>query len=157
MSFFDYPTGTETRSVEQHHLLADCPEEDWAVVLRHTRSLRFRAGDAVLEPTIAEQALYLVIEGTLEATLQAQSGRGRPSATFASGTVIGELSFFDGHPRSVLVRAVTDGELARLGVEDLEALADSQPSLARAILFDLGRILALRLRHVQSHPHAILV
>ena len=86
MSFFDYPTGTETRSVEQHHLLAECPEEDWAIVLRHTRSLQFRAGDAVLEPTTAEQALYLVIEGTLEAILHAQSGRGRPFATFTSGT-----------------------------------------------------------------------
>jgi CRP-like cAMP-binding protein len=157
MSFFDYPTGGERVWSEEQYFLADCAEDDWATLLQHTHSRRFLAGEPVLEPTTTERAFYLIIDGTLEAIRP--DGRRRPErplATFNAGTVIGELSFFDGRPRSALVRAVTDGELARLGVEDLDRLAGTRPDLARAILFDLGRILAGRLRDAQSDVRASL-
>ena len=77
--------------------------------------------------------------------------------TFASGALIGELSFFDGRPLGVLVRAVTDGEVVRVGVEELDEVARLRPELARAILLDLGRIVAGRLRHAQSSAKASLV
>lgn len=158
MSFFDYPTGGERVPSEEAYFLADCTEQDWALLLRHTRSCPFRAGEPVIEPTRAERAFYLVIEGTLEAIRpEGRSGRPRPLGTFAAGTVIGELSFFDGRPSDVLVRAVTDGELARLGIEDLDALARARPDLTRAILYDLGRIIALRLRAAQSNVRGSLV
>jgi CRP/FNR family transcriptional regulator, cyclic AMP receptor protein len=161
MSFFDYPTGGErvgSEEEEQQYFLADRPEDDWALLLDHTRRRRFRAGEAVIEPDDAERAFYLVIEGTLEAVRQ-EGRRSRPRSlrTFASGTLIGELSFFDGRPLGVLVRAVTDGEVVRLGVEELDALARLRPDLVRAILFDLGRIVAVRLRHAQSSARVSLV
>ncbi|HET9024195.1 MAG TPA: hypothetical protein VFN64_06450, partial [Burkholderiaceae bacterium] len=57
-----------------------------------------------------------------------------------------ELCFVDGGPRSSTLRAVTDGELRRLSYESFEVLAAREPELARAILFDLGRIISQRLR-----------
>ena len=159
MSFFDYPTGGEkVGSEEEQYFLADRPEDDWSLLLDHTRRRRFRAGEAVIEPDDAERAFYLVTDGTLEAVRQdGRRGRTRPLRTFASGALIGELSFFDGRPLGVLVRAVTDGEMVRLGVEDLDEVARLRPDLARAILFDLGRIVAGRLRHAQSSARASLV
>ncbi|MCA1671302.1 MAG: cyclic nucleotide-binding domain-containing protein [Actinobacteria bacterium] len=66
------------------------------------------------------------------------------------GSVFGELSFFDGRPRSALVRAVTDGQLLRLSFDAFEVLSAKEPVLARSVLLDLGRILAARLRSTQA-------
>jgi CRP-like cAMP-binding protein len=152
MSFFDYPTDDEegTPAGEQY-FLPGSSEQDWAVIVGHTHRRRFAAGESVIEPGAVDRTLYLVTEGTLEA-LAPEGRRGRPRRLSAFGTraVFGELSFFDGQPRSARVRAVTDGSLAQLTPADFEALAASHPDLARAILFDLGRILAGRLRQAQS-------
>ena len=67
----------------------------------------------------------------------------RPGA----GSVIGEQSFFDGQPRSANVWAVTDGELLCLTGDQFRVLSDSEPVLARDLLFALGRVLSLRLRN----------
>jgi CRP-like cAMP-binding protein len=157
VSFFNYPTEGNRVHSEQRYFLADCSEEDWKALLDCARSRRFRAGETVLEPDDTERAFHLVLEGSLEALgPEGRRGRPRPQRTLAAGSVIGELSFFDGLPRGVLVRAVTDGELVRLGAEDLEALAHVRPNLARAIVFDLGRILAARLRDAQPSTRTSL-
>jgi CRP/FNR family transcriptional regulator, cyclic AMP receptor protein len=60
--------------------------------------------------------------------------------------VLGELAFLDGEPRSATLQAVSDVEVARISPEAFRRLSDEQPTLALAILADLGRVLALRLR-----------
>jgi CRP-like cAMP-binding protein len=102
-----------------------------------------------MNPGEIDRALYIVTDGILEAVLPARRGTFRQLSTFAAGSVIGELSFFDGRPRSAMVRALTDAELARLSLESFDSLAASRPALARMILFDLGSILAGRLRGAQ--------
>ena len=62
--------------------------------------------------------------------------------------MFGELAFLDGLPRSATVRAVEDGEALRLSFEAFETLAARHAELGRAILLDLGRIAALRLRRL---------
>ena len=44
------------------------------------------------------------------------------------------------------LRALTSGELLRLGWDAFEALAAREPWLARELLIDLGRLLSARLR-----------
>jgi CRP/FNR family cyclic AMP-dependent transcriptional regulator len=91
-----------------------------------------------------------VLEGQLE-VLADRGRRGhRRIASIGAGSVIGELSFFDGQARSALVRAVTPAVLAELSRAEFDALAISNAALARRLLFDLGRILAQRLRAVQQ-------
>ena len=153
MSFFDYPSDGETVGSEaqvEQDFLSEASEVDWSLLLAHAGRRRFHHGENVLEPGDAERAFYLVLEGTLEAIQPLRHGRQRRLATIPAGNVIGELSFFDGRGGSVLVRASTDGELARLGVEDLDALTRARPDLAVAVLFDLGRIVARRLRDAES-------
>lgn len=81
-------------------------------------------------------------------------GRGGRSehqlATFDPGSVVGELAFLDGRPRSAGIRALTDGAMLRLSREAFDQLAARDGELARAILLDLGRILALRLRRLTA-------
>jgi CRP-like cAMP-binding protein len=150
VSFFDYPNQPPSSSGNVDLLLADASDEDWATLLGHTRYRRFGPGDAVVTAGARDQSLYLVLEGQLE-VLAAHGRRGhRRIASVGAGSVIGELSFFDGGARSALVRAVTPAVLAELSPAEFDALAVASPVLARRLLFDLGRILAQRLRAAQQ-------
>ena len=149
MSFFDYPNETPASSGYVELLLADASDEEWATLLGHTRYRRFSPGDTVVTAGAWDQSLYLVLEGQLE-VLAEHGRRGyRRIASVDAGSVIGELSFFDGGARSALVRAATPAVLAELSPAEFDALAVASPDLARRLLFDLGRILAQRLRTVQ--------
>jgi hypothetical protein len=50
--------------------------------------------------------------------------------------------------------AATAGELRRLSLDGFEALSARHPELGRAILFDLGRIVATRLRWLTDYVAA---
>jgi len=148
-SLFDYPGGEHQPTATQEYLLREGSDQDWATLNRYTHSRRFHAGEVVISQGDSDRALYIVTDGVLEAVLPGRKGFRRLS-TFEAGSVIGELSFFDGGPRSALVRALTDAELAMLTVDSFNALGSAHPALARTLLFDLGRILAGRLRAVQA-------
>jgi CRP/FNR family transcriptional regulator, cyclic AMP receptor protein len=149
VSFFDYPNQPPASAGNVELLLADASDEEWAALLEHTRSRRFSPGDTVVTAGARDQSLYLVLEGQLEVLAERGRRGHRRIASVGAGSVIGELSFFDGGTRSALVRAVTPAVLAELSRDDFEALAVARPVLARRLLFDLGRILAQRLRAAQ--------
>jgi CRP/FNR family cyclic AMP-dependent transcriptional regulator len=138
-SFFDYPT--DPRPPSQLTFLPGRPDEDLRRIARHADRIRFSAGEMVLRLGDRDRALYIVLSGELEALVD-------PPAPIEAGTVFGEVAFLDGSPRSATVRAVTDGEALRLSFEGFEMLAARHSELGRAILLDLGRIVAARLRRV---------
>ncbi len=150
MSFFDYPNEPPASSGNVDLLLADASDEEWATLLGHTRYRRFGPGEAVVTAGDLDRSLYLVLVGQLD-VLADRGRRGhRRIASVAAGSVIGELAFFDGGGRSALVRAVTPAVLAELSPAGFGDLAAASPALARRLLFDLGRILAQRLRAAQQ-------
>lgn len=137
-SYFDYPTGDGAEN--DLTFLADRGEADWAVVLDHTETRRFSAGDVVIRAGDDDRALYLLTAGSLAVA------SGAAFRTIDAPSVVGEVAFLDGGRRSLTLVATTEGELRRLSLDAFEALAGRHPELARAMLFDLGRIVSLRLR-----------
>jgi len=150
VSFFDYPNEPPASPGTSQLLLADASDEEWATLMHHTRYRRFGPGDVVVTVGALDQSLYLVLEGQLEVLAEHGRRRYRRIALVDAGSVIGELSFFDGGARSALVRAVTPAVLAELSPAEFDSLAVADPALARRLLFDLGRILAQRLRLAQQ-------
>jgi len=147
-SFFDYP-GEETTGGQELVFLPGRADVDWTRLLHHMETIRFRAGEVVIAAGEADRALYLISEGTVEVLVPARRGL-RRVRTQSKGTILGEVAFLDGRPRSATVQGVTDGEILRLSLEGFEALSARHPDLGRAILFDLGRILAARLRQAEA-------
>ena len=89
----------------------------------------------------------IVDDEVTEGTLGVQLPRGEsPFKSIEAPAVVGELAFFDGRPRSATLEALSDVECARLDPAGFERLSAAEPDLARAMLLDLARILALRLR-----------
>jgi CRP-like cAMP-binding protein len=145
---FDYPGSTEHSGLPV--FLSRRSEADWALLLTYTRTLRFRAGDVLLRDGETTRALYMLSSGSVEVLLH-RADRGEvPVATIGAGSVFGEIAFLDGRPRSGTVRAREDGEAILLDFESFEALSARTPSLATAILLDLGRIVAARLRETDA-------
>jgi CRP/FNR family cyclic AMP-dependent transcriptional regulator len=151
MSFFDYPTSGPETPPQPQVLLPDASEADWTALLDFTQAKRFGAGQEVLYAGGGGRSLYLLLEGTLEVvTPPTRFGRKRPRVRLDAGSVVGELSFFDGEPRSAGVRAATPVVLAELTPDGFDRLAAERPDLARRLLLDLGRILAGRLRRAEA-------
>jgi CRP/FNR family cyclic AMP-dependent transcriptional regulator len=105
----------------------------------------FSPGETVLVSGEPDRSFYLLTEGTLEAIVTRKNGSNHVTVMEA-GSLFGEVAFFDGGPRSATVRAVTQGELRRLGFDHFESMAGDHPELARALLLDLGVRIAGRLR-----------
>ena len=64
--------------------------------------------------------------------------------------MVGELAFLDGMPRSAKVWAVTDSDLYRLDFADYERFAAAHTRQTCDLLFAIGRVVALRLRHSRT-------
>jgi CRP-like cAMP-binding protein len=146
-SLFDYSGTARAPQAEELVFLAHATPEDWAKLIDHTEARRFGAGDIVVREGSSAQELYIVTRGNLEVLVDGdKAGELRKIAAIEPGSVFGEQSFFDGKPRSANVRAVSDGEIRRFTLAQFEVLAAREPALARMVLFDLARILSLRLR-----------
>ncbi|SFK48237.1 Crp/Fnr family transcriptional regulator [Methylocapsa palsarum] len=122
-------------------------DEDWTQLFRFTTTRKIAAGDALIRRGEPDRTLYFVLQGGLEVITHSEDGltMGR-AALVGPGSALGELAFFDGGPRSASAWAVDDCQVAAMTPDLYSAFEHSAPSLARELLFALGRILAIRLR-----------
>jgi CRP-like cAMP-binding protein len=123
--------------------MPEATASDWATVFSHAEVRRVAAGLALVQAGEDDRALYLLTEGTVGVRLPRDESAFK---TIDAPSVVGELAFFDGRPRSATLDAVTDVEVVRLDEAGFERLAAAEPDLAHIMLRDLARILALRLR-----------
>ncbi len=150
-SFFQYPeseSGDDSRDVL---FLPNWAAEQWRKLLAHTETRRFTTGQVVIQPGEVDRSLYVITTGSLEVLIpHGRSGKLHRLALVEAGSIIGEQAFLDGRPRSATVRALADGEMLRLSLDAFEVFSMKHADLARDLLFDLGRILSIRLRHTEQ-------
>jgi CRP-like cAMP-binding protein len=130
-------------------LLADLGPADWERLVSMMTRRRFGAGDVVIAAGERDQSLAVVASGAVE-VLVGEGRRARPVRVQGPGSVLGEVAFFSGRPRTATVRAVEPSEVLTLDAEAFEVLAARHPDLGRRLLLDLGRILAVRLRQAEG-------
>ena len=123
--------------------LPEATASDWATIFSYAQVREVSAGLALVQAGEDDRALYLLIDGTVGVRMP------REETAFKSidaPSVLGELAFFDGAPRSATLDALTDVQVVRIDMDCFRELSDNEPALAEAMLLDLARILALRLR-----------
>jgi CRP/FNR family transcriptional regulator, cyclic AMP receptor protein len=116
---------------------------DWVTIFGLAEVRRVGPGLALVQAGEEERALYLLTEGTVAVKLPRDEGAFK---SIDAPSVLGELAFFDGSPRSATLEAVTEVEAVRLDEAAFARLHAEAPQLALTMLRDLARILALRLR-----------
>ena len=132
-------------------LLADASEADWAAVFAHAHLVRYAPGEVIAEVGQDEESLYVVVQGEVDVLVPAKrTGQLAPVSQLQAGDVFGEVSFFDGQPRSAQVQAASDVVLAGLDHKGFAGLCATHPQIANRLLLDLGRILSGRLRAAEQ-------
>ncbi len=125
--------------------MPDATAADWATVFSHAEVRRIGAGLALLQAGEQDRALYLLTEGTVGVRLPRDEGAFK---TIDAPSVLGELAFFDGRPRSATLDAVTDVEVVRLDMDAFDSLLEGRAGAREHhAARPRARILALRLRH----------
>ncbi len=121
--------------------LGDRDEQEWGRIIAACERRELLPGDVLVRAGEAVRELLLIMDGTLE---------GRPAdgapRTLSAPSVAGELAFLDGGAQELTLTAQTPVTALRLTHPSFERLATADPVLGRAILADLGRLVAGRLR-----------
>ena len=126
-------------------------QKEWSTLLSCARPMELDAGEVLIQPRGSERALYFVASGRLEvAAIDSAGGGISPLATISKGSVVGELAFFDGAPRSAKVWAVTRTRLLKFTLKDYEQYASKNAREAAAFLFAMARLLSYRVRTTTS-------
>jgi CRP/FNR family transcriptional regulator, cyclic AMP receptor protein len=123
---------------------------DWETFFSHARRLNVARGKVLIQEDASERVIYFIASGLLEVTSVLSSQSMGTIAKIHPGSVVGELSFFDGRPRSAKVWAVADSELYRLDYADFSQYADAHPRQACDLLMAIGCVVASRLRRTQA-------
>ena len=104
-------------------------------------------GQPILREGDREAYLCVLIRGRAAVVKESATG-GKPEtlATIGEGSVLGEMSLFDGEPRSATVIASEDADLLVFTAHHLETLTHDKPLLAAKLLLKLGKVISQRLR-----------
>jgi CRP-like cAMP-binding protein len=126
----------------------------WARLLAHAEPVALGTGDVLIKRGDDERAMFLVASGALEvASGEGRGAMGRMSRELP-GSVVGEISFFDGRPRTATVWATEPTMLLRLERTAVERFAAAHPAQGLELLWALGRVLAARVRRGETRRSA---
>jgi CRP-like cAMP-binding protein len=107
--------------------------EDLLPIAEAVTRLEAQPGDVMAREGEDADEVWLVLEGSLEASRQ-----GRVVARYDAGDLAGDLSFIDGrHPVTLTARAPVS--MLALGRDDFEELLDLNPALAQNVIGLLSR------------------
>jgi CRP/FNR family cyclic AMP-dependent transcriptional regulator len=121
-------------------------KSEWTTLFSYTTEVRLPSGSTLIQQQGSDRMLYFLVSGNLEAAVLYGEQTLAPLRVVHPGSVVGEVAFFDGEPRSARVWAVEDSELLGLGTADYSRFAAAHLHLANDLLLGLGRLVAFRLR-----------
>lgn len=102
---------------------------------------------AIVREGASEAYLSILVKGSARVVKHDFSSQWESAlATIKAGAVLGEMSLFDGEPRSATVLALEDTEMLTLSRQNLDRMIKEKPALASKLLLKLGKILSGRLR-----------
>ena len=145
-SFFVQPdTGDDPRH-DEWVFLAQGNEDDWARLVAYTKETAFKDAEVVIKSGETDRSLYFLTDGRVDLLLAQPNKAERLVRTISAPAVIGEMGFIEDRQRSMTIKGMGAGKLLRLDFEAFERLSAEQPAIAQNLLFELARVLSLRLR-----------
>lgn len=150
----DETTGVELPLAEVD-LCSGLASSDIAMLETYMRRATYARGSVIFRQGDPGKELFIVVGGRASARLLEPSGGDIRLATFAPGTVFGELAILDAGPRSATVIADDDVRCCVLSEERFSALMSDAPHIAIRLLANLGRELSGRLRRANRTIHQL--
>jgi sulfate permease, SulP family len=136
-------------------LFAGFAAADITAITAYAKRRTFDRGAVVFREGDAGDEVLIVTKGAASAYLQIPGGANIRLATFAPGTMFGELAILDWGPRSASVIADTELVCYGLSRTDYALLAEKSPSAAIQFLAAIGRELSGRLGMANRTIHQL--
>jgi uncharacterized membrane protein len=119
-------------------LFDDLADDELQALLQRFEEKTAASGEAVFAAGEKGDSLFLIQVGAVEI----HTGEGKAKTTFTTlfpGQIFGELSLFDGSPRSATATATKDSTLLRLDHDDFTQFLKSQPGAGIKIMSELAQ------------------
>jgi len=129
-------------------VLTGLDEEELALIAARLRRARYKPGEIVIRQGGSDRNVYIVASGTTTVRVNAAgTERQVRLASYARGTMFGEMALLDHQPRSATVTAENDVVCYVLSEDAFQALVAEHPVIAVRLLSNIARELSARLRH----------
>ncbi|WP_170759241.1 Crp/Fnr family transcriptional regulator [Ruegeria lacuscaerulensis] len=126
--------------------LSEASDRLKAMLAAQASEISLDRGDVLFEQGDAGDALYAILEGTLEVSFLAMSGRKLSLTLMRPGEVFGEIALFDSGPRTATIAAAEPSRVLRVRQGDVMNQIRLHPDLA----VDMIRLAGLRMRWMGS-------
>jgi CRP/FNR family transcriptional regulator, cyclic AMP receptor protein len=120
---------------------------DWLIAAGQRRELQL--GEVLIREGQPCDDLFLILDGGLEVSVAALSSR--PIAHLATGEVVGEMAFIDGHYPSATVTAIKPGIVLAIACDQLRHKLQQDIGFAARFYRALAILLSSRLRSTVKH------
>ncbi len=127
-------------------LFKHLPDEGLADLGKKLRQRRFERDQIIFHKNDPGSTLYIIISGKVKIALPSAEGENVLVALLSTGDFFGELSLFDGEPRSATSIAAESTDILTLDQEDLFEYLMGNPMAAKEIFAELS----LRLRRTDE-------
>jgi len=144
--------GLDAASVElalrEIPVLTGLSDTELTLIAPRLRRARYKPGEIVIRQGDRDRSVYIVASGTTTVRVNAAgSERQVRLASYARGTMFGEMALLDRQPRSATVIAENDVVCYVLSEEAYDALIAEHPLIAVRLLSNIARELSARLRN----------
>ena len=148
-NLFNYEDPSRHVDADAGVILRGLDDAEWRTLQDFAEHQRYPARAQILRMGEADRTLYIVQAGKVDVVIE-EPRKSKVIATIGAGSVFGELAFFDGEPRSASIHATEDCALLALSHAAFTTMSAWHPRIARELLFDLGRVISMRLRRAQA-------
>jgi len=121
-------------------------EPDLAAVVDRLRERELRGRQILFREGDRGEEMFIVRRGTMLISKAVTGKVEQVLVRVEPGDFFGEMTLFDGSPRSATAQAETDAELLILGRDSLQALTETNPSAAAAFFHAMVHVFMERLR-----------
>lgn len=115
---------------------------DWMISIGSKEAVP--AGTVLIQEGVANEALYIVLNGTLSVSMAALGGR--EISTIGCGEVLGEMSFVDDRPPSATVKAIEESVVLAIPRQPLTEKLQQDVLFALRFYRAITKFLSTRLR-----------
>ena len=118
---------------------------DWHALRSCLERIETQAGDRIFAQGDPSDALYFIESGRVDVLLHTDAGEELRLRSMTAGTVVGEVGFYLGKPRTASVVATEAGAMQRLSQDALRQLEERDAPTAAAVHEFIARTLSDRL------------
>ena len=123
----------ETYRIENVPLFANLPLAQLDMLRKDAVRQIYKAGETIFNHGDVPDNLFIVEEGVIDIILPGK-GEELILASLEPGSFFGELSVFDGHPRTATARATAQASLVCIPLTSIAALTNRSPTAARQFM-----------------------